>query len=362
MNERICFPYEDSIQNIPEYVNNISQIYDKMADEISRDIFINRLLLSLTKNYSYMKNVILSTSGGKRLNKTILNRSENLQFIYGAGIRGKRLLELFPNNNWGGFIDRNASQNNYRNLKIINLEEFLRVYTNGMAVFVSNMSEAAEIVDNLLKRGIALEDIYVINDFDQEGSKDIYFSSECIGGALEKEKIFVDIGCYDGKDSLNYMEWSGNNNAQIYAFEPDARNYEICKKNLGQYSNIKLLNIGLSDKVQEFFVMGKGEMSYLGEEGDLKIRTALLDDILQGKQVGFIKMDVEGHEIHVLRGSEKILRNQHPILAVSLYHKRSDIWKIPVLLLNFNKNYIFYMRYYGAANGDTVLYAIDYKK
>ena len=103
-------------------------------------------------------------------------------------------------------------------------------------------------------------------------------------------------------------------------------------------------------------------MSYLAEEGDFNIDTELLDNILQKKQVGFIKMDVEGHEINVLKGSEKIIRNQHPILAVSIYHRRSDIWKIPLLLLEYNKNYCFYIRYYGAANGDTVLYAIDCKK
>ncbi|MCI9489920.1 MAG: FkbM family methyltransferase [Dorea sp.] len=362
MNDKICFPYEDDVQDIPEYVNNIAQIYDKIADKISKDIYTNRLLLSLTENYAYMKNVILYTNGGKRLNEAILNGNGKSQFIYGAGRRGKRLVELFSENNWGGFIDENTEQREYNSLKIIKLDDFLRSYTQGVRVFISNMFETEGIVRNLLRKGIALEDIYVINDFDQEGAKDIYYSLECVRKALVKEKIFVDIGCYDGKDSLNYMDWTGNSQAEIYAFEPDIRNYMVCKRKLDQYTNIKLLNIGLSDKKQELSVVGNGEMSYLAEEGDFNIDTELLDNILQKKQVGFIKMDVEGHEINVLKGSEKIIRNQHPILAVSIYHRRSDIWKIPLLLLEYNKNYCFYIRYYGAANGDTVLYAIDCKK
>ena len=70
-------------------------------------------------------------------------------------------------------------------------------------------------------------------------------------------------------------------------------------------------------------------------------------------------MDVEGYEEHVLRGAREIIHSQCPILAVSIYHKKSDIWRIPKLLLEINNNYSFYMRHYSAANGDTVLYAIN---
>ena len=70
-------------------------------------------------------------------------------------------------------------------------------------------------------------------------------------------------------------------------------------------------------------------------------------------------MDVEGYEEHVLLGAEKIIRNQHPVMAVSVYHKKADIWRLPGLLLEYNKDYCFYMRHYSAANGDTVLYAVD---
>ena len=141
--------------------------------------------------------------------------------------------------------------------------------------------------------------------------------------------------------------------------EPDIKNYQICKKNLDIYSNIKLLNIGLSDQEQEVCVMGEGEMSYFGEGDGLRIYTNLLDNVIADNRVGFIKMDVEGHEANVLKGAESIIREQHPMLAISLYHKKSDIWRIPMLLLKFNSNYHFFMRYYGALSGDTVLYAVD---
>lgn len=360
MDDRICFPYEDDMQEIPELVNDMKQVYDRMLDETSRDIFVHRLLLSFTENYRYMRNVILYTEGGIALN-AVLNKNEKPQYIYGVGRRGKRLVELFPEHNWGGFIDRDSKKDGYYNIEVLDLENFKKRYTSGTVVFVSNMLETDDIVKTLLAEGILAEDIFVLNDFNLVGSKDMYFTPECIDVFVEKEKAFVDIGCYDGKDSLNYMSWCSNMEAKIYAFEPDEKNYKVCKENLGSYSNIELFRVALSDQEQEIGIMGTGEMAYVGEGGDQKIYTKRLDDMIPNDSVGFIKIDVEGHEVNVLKGAKRIISSQCPVLAVSLYHKRSDIWVIPKLLLNYNKNYKFYLRYYGAANGDTVLYAVHCK-
>lgn len=362
MDERICFPYKDDRQSMLKFVNNMTKVYEKMMDDISRELFVSRLLLSLVGNYTYMRNVVLNTIGGKKLN-AILHKGDNLQYIYGAGIRGKRLVELFPDNNWGGFIDKNIDQGSYHSIKIMDLDQFMNIYKQGTAIIISNMQGVQDIRQSLLGMGILPEDVYVLSDFDLESAKGMYFPKDCIQTSVKKEKAFVDIGCYDGEDSLRYMKWVNDSKAKIYAFEPDISNYQVCREKLGKYSNIELFNVGLSDKEQEISVMGGGEMTYLGE-GDQgkKIRTQLLDNVLQNCTIGYIKMDVEGHEIKVLKGAERIIREQYPVLAISLYHKRSDIWEIPQLLLEFNDEYCFYMRYYGAANGDTVLYAVDQKK
>jgi hypothetical protein len=36
--------------------------------------------------------------------------------------------------------------------------------------------------------------------------------------------------------------------------------------------------------------------------------------------VGFIKIDIEGDELGVLKGASKTLRTQHPVLSISIYH------------------------------------------
>lgn len=358
ISDRICFPYQEDPSNIPQFMKDVRTVYDRMVDNISKDIFMNRLMFSLTGKHIYMKDVLLSTTGGRKLD-TILTNSKKAIYIYGAGIRGKRLLELFPDKGWGGFIDLNQELKSYNGVKILDLDEFTNLYDYGIRVIISNMVGDKEIKKNLLKKGIDSNDILALNDFDQENANDIYFSTDCIGHPEKDMGNFIDIGCYDGKDSLRYLKWIDNSNAKIYAFEPDKKNYAVCKEILGKYPNIELFNIGLSDVEGELGIKSNGEMSYLEDEGTSKVSTQLLDNIILDYPVGFIKMDVEGYEENVLKGAKNVICNQHPILAVSIYHKKYDIWRIPNLLLNYYKDYYFYMRHYSVTYGDTVLYAVN---
>ena len=358
MNDRLCFPYRDDAEEVAGFATVTAQIYDKMVDDISRDIFSNRLLYSLTGNQICLRNVLLHTAGGKKLNDLLHETGRDI-YIYGAGIRGKRLGDLFPDVAWRGLIDRNKQDESYHDVKILGLETFLERYVQGARVVVSNMSGTDAIVEDLHRVGVFREDVLVLNDFDRENVKDIYFPAGEVELPVRRERCFVDIGCYDGKDSLKYLEWSGYHEAKVFAFEPDDRNYRICKERLEAHPNIVLYNIGLSDKEEEIGVMGEGEMAYIDAGSDRKIQTRLLDDVLKDEAVGFIKMDVEGYEEHVLLGAGEIIRSQKPVLAVSVYHKKSDIWRLPRLLLEYNGDYCFYMRHYSAANGDTVLYAVD---
>ena len=83
-----------------------------------------------------------------------------------------------------------------------------------------------------------------------------------------------------------------------------------------------------------------------------------LDNQSWGKDVTFIKMDVEGFESNAILGAKRILQEQQPKLAISVYHRPEDIWALPLLILDINPNYKFYLRHYSLRNTETVLYGI----
>jgi FkbM family methyltransferase len=59
-----------------------------------------------------------------------------------------------------------------------------------------------------------------------------------------------------------------------------------------------------------------GKHGHLGQDTTaLLVQCKRLDDIVPpGKQIGFLKIDVEGAELHVLRGGTRVLRESRPII------------------------------------------------
>ena len=97
--------------------------------------------------------------------------------------------------------------------------------------------------------------------------------------------------------------------------------------------------------------------SRITDEGGVIIETIPLDEALNGKQVTFIKMDIEGAEYKALLGSKETIKKWRPRLAICLYHKAEDILEIPALLLEIQPEYNFALRQYNPYGGETILYA-----
>ena len=68
-------------------------------------------------------------------------------------------------------------------------------------------------------------------------------------------------------------------------------------------------------------------------------------------------MDIEGSEEAALRGAERLIKRFKPKLAISVYHHPAHLWRIPLLLQQFNPDYQFVLRNYTGWTGDTILYA-----
>ena len=84
-----------------------------------------------------------------------------------------------------------------------------------------------------------------------------------------------------------------------------------------------------------------------------------VDSLLQGQNVTYLKMDVEGFEREALWGASKTILHYAPKLSVSIYHRNEDIFELPLLVKSLQPNYKLYIRHrlYIPA-WDTNLYAI----
>ena len=83
-----------------------------------------------------------------------------------------------------------------------------------------------------------------------------------------------------------------------------------------------------------------------------------LDELLVNEQPSFIKMDIEGAEYDALSGCKQTIERYHPILAICLYHRQEDLWRIPLLIHSVSKKYDLYLRRYSDECWEQVCYAI----
>lgn len=149
---------------------------------------------------------------------------------------------------------------------------------------------------------------------------------------LPPDACVYDVGANIGWYSLNIAR--GLPSAQIYAFEPVPNTFALLTQNIARngLTNIQPFNHGFSDEEQtlEFFFYkegsGNASSANLAERADAERVECLvkrLDDFshVQCHPPDFIKCDVEGAELLVLRGAQETLRRARPILFVEMLRK-----------------------------------------
>ena len=171
---------------------------------------------------------------------------------------------------------------------------------------------------------------------------------------------FVDVGAFDGKDTLNYFERCGESGKSIL-LEPDLDNQMRIKHNLDAFNGrYKLIGKGAWDQEKELSFKAEGNMqSGISEDGNVIIRVDSLDHLLAAeKRIDLIKMDIEGSELIALHGAKSIIKAFHPALCICIYHKPEDLFTIPEFILSVDPSYKLYVRRYSTQCCETVLYAV----
>lgn len=350
------------------FANDIQLIYDKLADSLSREVFINRLVYGLTGNIECLRNVIKTFPSGRefidKVNSAIVAKRKIC--IFGTGIWGKSILNSYPDIDFFCFIDNDLSKCGKRigGVSVIHFDEWIK-QNEDMTVVISTKLYHKEIYSQLKEHHISDELIINAGEMIDDANKIQYFDLPELKNHKEKDEVFVDAGAFDGQSSAMFVQWAGKYK-KIYALEPDPQNRKKCQKTLEMISaEYDILPFGAWDKQEQLvFDTGLNGASHVNgnrsekTEKQIIIQADKLDDLIHEK-VSFIKMDIEGSEMNALRGAEKTIRKYKPKLAVCVYHKKEDIWEIPKLILSYVPEYKLYLRHYSMSKDETVLYCVE---
>lgn len=146
---------------------------------------------------------------------------------------------------------------------------------------------------------------------------------------VEPGFVCADVGANAGYHSLAMAQ----RGAHVLAFEPDSENFSRLTQNLHLNPQVvermTLFKQGLSDKPGKLKVFQSGDQehrgnSYLSETIDPQKWTntggaepemctvSTLDEVLNGGRIDFIKVDVEGMELEVLKGGKRSIERFSP--------------------------------------------------
>lgn len=344
-----------------------AKIYDMLEDDISKDIYLNRLNYLITGDRKYMKYIIetylphLCVNGVNAQVPDLLAAlpKDKKIILYGAGALAEAVLNDFEKDpRFAGFCDGNVNkqETGFHGWAVISPLQLSQ--NTEYSVVISTWRNICEIQNMLKDMNYPQENIYDLMPYVPRVDEKQYFDVDFLEFG---EEVFVDAGCNELESTIELMN-KCDSLKKVYAFEPDKENYKKCQINKEKYhlDQVKLFCKGTwSTQMQLCFDASHDVASHVSDDGKDKIDVVAIDDVVDSEDnITYIKMDIEGSELSALHGAENIIREQKPKLAVSIYHKLEDIWTIPKLVLELNPEYRLYLRHYSFSYYDTVLYAV----
>lgn len=232
---------------------------------------------------------------------------------------------------------------------LAHLTEHLREYRKVYSFLEEDFSK--QVYLKRMQRGYLLIDISPV----VSSSAEEYFDKRA---ALSQEEVFVDCGGFVGDTSMKFIGRTGGRYKKIIILEPEESKQGEIRKNMGD-SRYDLYRYGAWSCNTALKFDGRGDVgSCVSEKGKVEIEARALDEIIYEEKPTFIKMDIEGAEVEALKGSEKIIKDFKPKLAICVYHKPEDLFEIPILIKEMRSDYQIFIRQYDNSQYETVCYAV----
>lgn len=226
-------------------------------------------------------------------------------------------------------------------LRQVNLE-WSSSYTN-----LYGMYDVLPIKTKVKKEDLAVE---VDAQADDKGMVEVNYQDRFNGKAV------IDVGGYIGDTVLLFRDLFSK--STIYAFEPQTGNYNSMVQTLAadvESGRLVPVQMGLGDKKATMRISGyQGKVDaaasvtrdYGVEELTEDVQIISFDSYAKEHKlnVGVIKVDVEGFEQEIIKGSLKTIKEQRPLLVVAIYHNGKEFYELKSYIEKLDLGYKFAIR------------------
>jgi FkbM family methyltransferase len=241
---------------------------------------------------------------------------------------------------------------------------------------VSSLSSEAQVTDAGTDFVLGVYDLrrfgfefsarcHLLNVLDTFALRQYEIHRPCGAVAARPGDFVIDGGAAWGDTALYFADKVGTA-GRVVAVEFVEENLAVLYENLALNprlaARIEIESSALWDTSGEelgYSMAGPGTSVSSGV-GESRAHTVSIDDLVIHHRlptVNFIKMDVEGAELHALQGARATIEHFRPHLAISAYHRPMDLTALPQWINDLGLGYRFFLDHFTSHQEETVLFA-----
>lgn len=252
---------------------------------------------------------------------------------------------------WNGFFDTHGFSDDELSRYSKDIEISSAIFDKKNGDLYKSIIEFRR-VENLKKVDHLFKNIHLVSQGEQYYENYDYENIETV----------IEGGMFDGYDIYKMLKLFPNLK-KVYSFEPFLDYYDKFwgKSSIEESNKSEIIQKVLWDKSEKLrFVNGGCWSRPSSGDNTLEVESTSIDKFRESidKKIDFIKLDVEGSEKNALLGAKKTIKNDRPILAVSIYHSKQDMIELPQLLNSLCENYHFKLGHYTYHFTETIVYGI----
>lgn len=156
---------------------------------------------------------------------------------------------------------------------------------------------------------------------------------------VEDGEVLIDVGSAEGLFSLSVV----NKCKKIFLIEPNKLFENALRKTFESNQNIVIINKAVGKTAGEMYFNSASLEGKIGHDvASSKLDVVTIDSLFADEEkITYLKADLEGFELEMLLGAEKIIKAHRPKLAITSYHTENDPLKIISVVKGFVPEYNF---------------------